>query len=417
MKLDTAILPIGGKGKRLSSFSDQPKLLTTINNISLIDYTLNQLIKEGIKNIFLVSNSESFLVENHCKEFCSKNNLNLISLKEEKYCGNFGGIIENLDYLPKNFLVIYPDIIWACDLKRIINFHKSNQSLITLVVRRTDHAFDSDNVKLNPLMTVKSIKSKVLNDKINESESNDLYGATGIYVMNKDYLFKTKSLDFMPNQEIDLFETISKLWHDREVQISAYTTSEYIKDCGTPKRFKEVEADLKNKKVYGNSYKYKQRVLFLDRDGTLIKCKKGEYITSPDQVILNPKILTTYQKYTSLGFLPVVVTNQPQLSFGLINLKDLDLIHCKIQTLLQKANLNPILRFIFCPHHPHNRHDKEIDFLKLNCNCRKPEIGMYEELNRWIDIDISESLMIGDDIKDLEFSKKCGIKYKSIYHL
>ena len=42
---------------------------------------------------------------------------------------------------------------------------------------------------------------------------------------------------------------------------------------------------------------------------------------------------------------------------------------------------------------------------------------MYKELNRWLDIDIDESLMIGDSKRDLQFANKCGIKYKSIDHL
>ena len=417
MKLDSAILPIGGKGKRLSSFSSKPKLLTSINQKPLIEYTLNKLKKEGIKNIILISNYENILVENHCKDFCLKNNLNIFPLREKNYFGNFGGIIENQDYLPDNFLVIYPDIIWSCDLERIINFHKLNQSLITLVVRRTDHAFDSDNVKLNPLMVVKSIKSKVLGQKISGSDSNDLFGATGMYVMNKEYLIKTKVLNLVPFKDIDLFETITKVWDNKDIQISAYTTSEYIKDCGTPKRFKEVENDLKHKRVYTNSYKFKQKILFIDRDGTLIKCKKGEYIISPEQVKINKKILKTYEGYTSSGFLPVVVTNQPQLSFGLINLDQLDLIHCRIQTLLSELHLKTIFRFIFCPHHPQSRYKNELDFLKYFCKCRKPQIGMYEELARWIDIDKEESIMIGDNEKDLEFAKNCGIKFKFVDYL
>ncbi len=417
MKLNSAILPIGGKGKRLSSFSDKPKLITKINKLALIDYTINQLNEEGIKNIYVISNPENKSVEKHCEELCLKNKLNLITLREKKYHGNFGGIIENEENLPENFIVIYPDVIWACDLKRIINFYKISQSLITLIVRRTDHAFDSDNIKLNPLMSVKSIKSKVLGHNINNLEANDLFGATGLYIMNKKYLKKTSILNIPKNKEIDLFETISKLWNDKDIQISAYPTSEYIKDCGTPKRFRLVEKDLEQKRVFTNSYKYKQKILFLDRDGTLIKCNKGEYILNHDQVELNHKIIITYQKYTSLGFLPIVVTNQPQLSFGLISLNELDLIHCKIQELLQEANLKPIFRFIFCPHHPHNRHVNEIDYLKFVCNCRKPEIGMYKELNRWLDIDIDESLMIGDSKRDLQFANKCGIKYKSIDHL
>ncbi len=417
MILDSAILPIGGKGKRLSSFSSKPKLLTSINEIPLIDYTLKKLNEEGIKNIILISNSENIQIEDHCKEFCKHHNLKIITLREKQYFGNFGGIIDNLDYLPENFLVVYPDIIWACDLKRIINYHKLNQSSITLVVRRTDHAFDSDNVKLNPLMIIKSIKSKVLDHKISELEANDLYGATGIYIMKKDYLRKTKEINLIPYEEVDLFETITKIWDNKEIQISAYTTSEYIKDCGTPKRFKEVENDLKKKIVYTNSYKNKQKILFLDRDGTLIKCKKGEYIISHDQVELNKKIIKTYKKYTSLGYLPIVVTNQPQLSFGLLNLSQLDLIHCRIQNLLNELNMKTIFRFIFCPHHPQSRYPEEIDFLKYFCNCRKPQTGMYHELERWMDIDIENSLMIGDNQRDLEFANNCGIEFKLIDYL
>ena len=51
MILNTAILPIGGKGKRLSSFSEKPKLLTKINGKCLIDYTIDKLYSEGIENI------------------------------------------------------------------------------------------------------------------------------------------------------------------------------------------------------------------------------------------------------------------------------------------------------------------------------------------------------------------------------
>ena len=42
---------------------------------------------------------------------------------------------------------------------------------------------------------------------------------------------------------------------------------------------------------------------------------------------------------------------------------------------------------------------------------------MFEELNRWLDIDFENSIMIGDDDRDLEFAKNCGIKFKLVDHL
>ena len=95
------------------------------------------------------------------------------------------------------------------------------------------------------------------------------------------------------------------------------------------------------------------KILFLDRDGTLIKNDKKIYITSPEEVFLNESILNIYKKYTSKGFLPIVVTNQPQIAHGKINLETLDKIHCKIQDLLKERNLEKIFQFLICPHHPH----------------------------------------------------------------
>ena len=114
-------------------------------------------------------------------------NLNYKIFYEKNLKGNFGGILENHTSLPRDFLVVYPDIIWTCDLSRIFQFHKQSQSHITLVVRRSDHPEDSDTVKLNPLMSVKSIYAKENKSLSNNYEAADLFGATGIYVMNKSF--------------------------------------------------------------------------------------------------------------------------------------------------------------------------------------------------------------------------------------
>ena len=414
--INTVILPIGGKGTRMREKSSHPKLLINLNGFPLIYYTISYLAQQKVKNIFFISNKSSNEIEKYVIDLCPKLNLKYQILYERELKGNFGGIIENFNSLPENFLVIYPDIIWTCDLSRIFNYHFQSQALITLVVRRTDHPEDSDTLKLNPLMSVKSIFSKENKTICNSLENYDLLGATGIYIMNKTYLqLCIQNLNKISKKtEIDLFQTIETLWNNENLHISAYITNEFIKDCGTPKRFKLVEKIMKEGNVFDSSYENKQKIIFIDRDGTLIKTKNKNYLTSPDEVELNDSMLSYYEKYTSDGYTPIVITNQPQISFGLINFETLDMIHCKIQQLLTEKKLTKIFKFLICPHHPHSGFKNEISFLKFTCACRKPNIGLFNEVERFIKVDKKKSIMFGDSFRDKEFAENCGINFQLI---
>ena len=414
--IDTAILPIGGKGSRMKKESTVPKLLIKLNNFPLIYYSISNLAKQKIKKIFFISNNSSKKVEDYVTKLCIKLKIEYKILYEKELKGNFGGIIENFCYLPENFLVVYPDIFWTCDLSRIFKYHYQSQAEITLVVRRTDHPEDSDTIKLNPLMSVKSIYAKENKSIPKQNEASDLFGATGIYLMNKSFfeIFKNKDLNIFHKKEVDLFQTMESILSHKKLQISAYPTSEFIKDCGTPKRFKFVEEILKLGNIYNSSYKNKQKILFIDRDGTLIKNNTNKYIIHPDEVELNNSIIHDYKKYTSKGFTPIVVTNQPQISFGMVTYETIDEIHCKIQELLSEKNLIKIFKFLICPHHPHSGFKNEIKYFKFNCGCRKPNIGLFHEIERFYKVDKEESIMIGDSIRDKEFASNCGINFQWI---
>ena len=109
--IDTAILPIGGKGKRMREKSSHPKLLINLNGFPLIYHTISFLAKQKVNNIFFISNKSSEEIEKYIIDLCPKLNLKYRILHETHLKGNFGGIVENFNSLPENFLVIYPDII------------------------------------------------------------------------------------------------------------------------------------------------------------------------------------------------------------------------------------------------------------------------------------------------------------------
>ena len=68
----------------------------------------------------------------------------------------------------------------------------------------------------------------------------------------------------------------------------------------------------------------------------------------------------------------------------------------------------------FCPHHPHQGFDKEIYLLKKDCFCRKPNPGLFQEQAFLRNIDLNQSLMIGDSEIDRLASKNAGCNFINV---
>lgn len=66
-----------------------------------------------------------------------------------------------------------------------------------------------------------------------------------------------------------------------------------------------------------------------------------------------------------------------------------------------------------CPHHTDKGFEGERPEYKCNCNCRKPKPGLLLQAAKDFNIDLSESYMIGDSLRDVEAGDNAGVK-KSI---
>ena len=185
---------------------------------------------------------------------------------------------------------------------------------------------------------------------------------------------------------------------------------------GTPDRFRKVEADLRENNIYQKNYLNKQKVLFIDRDDTLIRCKKGDYI------LLNSPIYYLDENIKKIAFIAehydfvCMITNQPQISMGLMTIKELDIINSLIINYCLSIGLK-IDVVSFCPHHPHHGYDNEVSFLKIDCFCRKPNPGLFLEQSFLRNIDLNNSLMIGDSESDLIASRNAGCQFKHVNNL
>jgi len=141
-----------------------------------------------------------------------------------------------------------------------------------------------------------------------------------------------------------------------------------------------------------------QKALFLDRDG-VINVEKN-YLYKIEDFEFIDGIFEVCKKYQNLGYLIIVVTNQSGIARGMYSEREFrQLSRWMIsQFLAQEIKISKIYH---CPHHPDSSGE---------CDCRKPKPGMLLEAKKEFDIDLENSLLIGDKERDIEAATNAGVK-------
>ena len=104
-----------------------------------------------------------------------------------------------------------------------------------------------------------------------------------------------------------------------------------------------------------------------------------------------------------------MVTNQPIIARGEVTWEELHEIHKKMETLLGNDGAY-IDGLYICPHHPDKGFEGERPEYKFDCDCRKPKPGLLLQAAHDFNIDLSQSIMIGDSIRDVEAGKNAQCK-------
>lgn len=138
--------------------------------------------------------------------------------------------------------------------------------------------------------------------------------------------------------------------------------------------------------------------IFLDRDGVINRRLPDDYVKKWDEFEFLPGVLEAMKIFSGYFKHILVVTNQRGVGKDIMTEDDLMIIH------------NNMIYEI-------NRHQGRIDKVYYCTDIyndspnRKPNSGMALQAKRdFPDIDFKKSIMIGDDISDMEFGKRLGMK-------
>lgn len=144
------------------------------------------------------------------------------------------------------------------------------------------------------------------------------------------------------------------------------------------------------------------KALFLDRDG-VINIDHG-YTYKVSDLSLIDGVVEGLQAISHLEYKIFIVTNQSGIARGLFGIDDLHFFMDHLLKTLAKNNIN-ISDYFFCPHHT----EGTIKAYTKKCSCRKPEPGMLHDAQKKYNLDLSQSILIGDKETDILAGKNAGV--------
>ena len=227
-KINTALILCAGYGKRLNPLTlKTPKPLLKLNNISLLENTINLINDFGIKNILI----NTYYLKEQIEEFINKKNFNCkINLIEDgnSILDTGGGILNLIKKSEnENFFVFNPDTIWSKQYISVIRkmeiFYFENKIQNILLVVNKSKSFDKNlkgdfNLESKNILNYKEKNfiytgCQIINKKVFSIINKKSFSIVEIWnkLVNENKLYGFESLnDFVHVTDIEIFKKLSK---------------------------------------------------------------------------------------------------------------------------------------------------------------------------------------------------------------
>lgn len=138
-----------------------------------------------------------------------------------------------------------------------------------------------------------------------------------------------------------------------------------------------------------------KKTVFLDRDG-VICYDRDDYVKGVAEFVWIPGSREAITALHKSGFQVVVVTNQSAVGRKIITLPQLEEMNSFMIEGIEKMG-GKIDAIYYCPHRPED-----------GCNCRKPNPGLFNKAAQDLDIDLNNSFLVGDSLRDIEPGLRLG---------
>lgn len=373
-----AVILAGGFGTRLSHvLGNVPKPMAPVYGKPFLCYLLERLEHAGAEHIVLAT---GYLHDVVAQYFGTRYRSLRISYSREEQPLWTGGAIAAASKLieAEQFLVLNGDTLFDIDMDALCRFHEAHRADVSIALRHVE-----DTARYGAV-TRRDDRITCFAEKAESTGAGQING--GIYAVNRQWI---QGLG-MPEKfsfEKDILQAMAPT-----CRVFGQAFEDYFIDIGIPDDYYRAQ------KEFAGLFPA-DRFLFLDRDGVLNKRVVGDYVREwgmwewlPDAAEAAAALSRHYER-------TFVVTNQQGISKGLFSLEDAADIHRRMTEDIQQYGGN-IDRVYICP-----------DLQSANSPNRKPAIGMALQARRdYPEVVLSESLMAGDSVSDLQFGWQAGMR-------
>lgn len=367
-----AVILAGGLGTRLKPFTEEhPKPMIPIEGIPFIEYLIRQVAEWGIKKIVLLLGYKA----EEIRDFLGNGSRYDVSITYRITPVEFdtGARIKDAEgVLEEQFLLMYCDNYCPIDYETAYQKFIESDSLIQICAYRNKDGYTKNNVLFKDNL-VEIYNKKRLQNNLNAVDIG--------YA-----LIKKEVISFLPNDNCN-FETEV---YPRVVSLNkmgCFITEHRYYSIGSWERIELTKEFFRNRKV-----------VFLDRDGTINeRPPKACYVEKPEDFKWLPNAQKALKLLKEKGYEIYLISNQPGIARGNLDEKMLNKIHEKMENDLKKAGVR-LDGIYICPHN-----------WDEGCECRKPKPGLIFQAQKEHSINLTKSVLIGDDERDIEAGKAAGV--------
>lgn len=373
-KVTQAVIFAGGLGERLKPFTEtNPKPMYPFNSKPFLEYLIVQIRDWGIKDIIILLGYLHEKVEEYFGDGSNWSvNIRYVVTPVEYDTGYRLKTAEQ--YLNSTFLMMYCDNICPINFDLLKEEYEKNNALIQVTAYSNDDSYTKSN------MIIRDDGLVELYDK--KRKASNLKG------VDIGYALVSKEVIHLMSPDNENFEAVVYPKLVSEKRLYATVTKHRYYSIGSYERI-----NLTGRYLSGDKY------IFLDRDGVINeRPPKAEYICKPDDFKWLPGAMDALKKLTDSGYFIILISNQAGIARGIMTDEDFWNVQAKMSADLETIGVK-IGAVYYCPH---GWDDK--------CECRKPKPGMLYQAQKDYSINLTDCVVIGDDVRDIITAHNANMK-------